>query len=80
MMLIFVFILQVIVCGQALSHTVNFTMRDLLLHWPGDKARLSLLTDGKAMSDCLSRNKIILSFVIHILFCAIDNNYYRLVD
>ena len=39
---------RVVVCGQALSHCVNFTVRDLVAHWPEDaasRARIVLLTD-----------------------------------
>eukprot|EP00658_Telonema_sp_P-2_P038354 TRINITY_DN2753_c0_g1_i9.p1 TRINITY_DN2753_c0_g1~~TRINITY_DN2753_c0_g1_i9.p1 ORF type:complete len:298 (+),score=65.56 TRINITY_DN2753_c0_g1_i9:153-1046(+) len=36
----------VVVCGQAKSHCVNYTMRDLLAGWEGDPARLVLLSDG----------------------------------
>ena len=40
--------IQLLVCGQALSHCVNFTFSDLLDEWPADKrARLVLLTDGR---------------------------------
>jgi hypothetical protein len=38
---------QLIVCGQALSHCVNFTFCDILDTWPeAERARLVLLTDG----------------------------------
>ena len=38
---------QVLVCGEAKSHCVNFTMRDLLGAWPaGRAADLVLLQDG----------------------------------
>ena len=37
---------RVIVCGQALSHCVNFTVRDLVEHWPEDqRARIVVLED-----------------------------------
>lgn len=37
---------RVIVCGQALSHCVAFTMRDLVERWPNNQLRkLVLLTD-----------------------------------
>jgi len=37
---------RVLVCGQALSHCVNFTMRDIVKHWPdGEFGRLCVLTD-----------------------------------
>ena len=42
--------IQLLVCGQALSHCVNFTFSDLLDEWPADKrARLVLLTDGRCI-------------------------------
>lgn len=43
-------VVQVLVCGQAMSHTVNYTLQDLTHHWPGDKKRLVLLKDGKSCS------------------------------
>lgn len=37
---------RVIICGQALSHCVAFTTRDLVNHWPeGERQKLVLLTD-----------------------------------
>ena len=37
---------RVVVCGQALSHCVAFTMRDLVAKWPAaEAAKLVLLTD-----------------------------------
>mmetsp|Transcript_20476 Transcript_20476/g.46483 ORF Transcript_20476/g.46483 Transcript_20476/m.46483 type:complete len:286 (-) Transcript_20476:151-1008(-) len=37
---------RVLICGQALSHCVNFTMRDIAKKWPdGEMERLCLLTD-----------------------------------
>ncbi|EQC37429.1 hypothetical protein SDRG_05032 [Saprolegnia diclina VS20] len=36
----------VAVCGQALSHCVNFTVRDLVQHWPAGRASdIAILTD-----------------------------------
>ena len=38
---------QVLVCGEAKSHCVNFTLRDLLTAWPaGRVADLVLLNDA----------------------------------
>jgi nicotinamidase/pyrazinamidase len=34
-----------IICGQALSHCVNFTARDIEKHWVGNKDRIILLKD-----------------------------------
>jgi nicotinamidase/pyrazinamidase len=36
---------KLIICGQALSHCVNFTTRDIVSRWAGNKADLILLTD-----------------------------------
>lgn len=37
---------KVVICGQALSHCVNFTTRDLVKYWPVDKrAQLVILKD-----------------------------------
>jgi len=37
---------QIVVCGQALSHCVNFTVRDLVDHWRSDPSRILLMRDG----------------------------------
>jgi len=37
---------RVLVCGQAMSHCVNYTMRDLIDHWGKDLSKLVLLKDG----------------------------------
>jgi nicotinamidase-related amidase len=38
---------QLIVCGQAMSHCVNYTLRDIIQHWPKDRiSKITLLTDG----------------------------------
>jgi nicotinamidase/pyrazinamidase len=37
---------QLVVCGQALSHCVNFTVRDLIAHWRSDTSRIHLMRDG----------------------------------
>lgn len=39
-------ILQLIVCGQALSHCVNYTLDDIMRHWQGDLSKIVLLEDG----------------------------------
>lgn len=37
---------RLLVCGQAMSHCVNFTLRNLMEHWPKDKySNVTLLTD-----------------------------------
>ncbi len=37
---------KLIVCGQALSHCVNFTVRDIVKHCPIDeRGKISILTD-----------------------------------
>lgn len=37
---------RLIVCGQAMSHCVNYTMRDIVNHWPKNEAsKIELLTD-----------------------------------
>jgi nicotinamidase/pyrazinamidase len=37
---------RLLVCGQAMSHCVNFTLRDVAKHWPSDKlSNITLLTD-----------------------------------
>lgn len=42
-----IILLQLIVCGQALSHCVQYTVRDILKHWTKDKRQIYLLVDGK---------------------------------
>jgi nicotinamidase/pyrazinamidase len=37
---------RVIVCGQALSHCVNFTVRDIVDNWNRDNSDIIVLTDG----------------------------------
>ncbi len=42
---------KLLVCGQALSHCVNYTVRDLLSHWmPRNAGDITLLIDGKNLS------------------------------
>ena len=36
---------QVLICGEAKSHCVNYTMRDLLANWTSDPDRLVLMED-----------------------------------
>lgn len=37
---------RLLVCGQAMSHCVNYTLRDIVNHWPRNSmAKISLLTD-----------------------------------
>ncbi len=53
--LFLVFVRKLLVCGQALSHCVNFTFTDILETWPADlKKNLVLLTDGTSHSLSLS--------------------------
>lgn len=37
---------QLVVCGQALSHCVNFTVRDIVDNWRGDNSKIVILKDG----------------------------------
>lgn len=37
---------RLIVCGQAMSHCVNYTLRDIVQHWPKDERnKITLLKD-----------------------------------
>lgn len=37
---------QLIVCGQAMSHCVNYTVRDIVENWPKDEMnKITLLSD-----------------------------------
>jgi nicotinamidase/pyrazinamidase len=37
---------RLIVCGQAMSHCVNYTVRDIVNHWPeSERSKIELLTD-----------------------------------
>lgn len=37
---------RLLVCGQALSHCVNFTVRDIVEHWPpGETSKITILRD-----------------------------------
>lgn len=38
---------KLLICGQASSHCVKFTVEDLLKYWPGeDRSKLTILEDG----------------------------------
>ena len=38
---------KLIVCGQAMSHCVNYTLRDIVARWPENcRSHITLLTDG----------------------------------
>eukprot|EP00600_Ochromonadales_sp_CCMP1393_P010544 CAMPEP_0175007414 /NCGR_PEP_ID=MMETSP0005-20121125/6394_1 /TAXON_ID=420556 /ORGANISM="Ochromonas sp., Strain CCMP1393" /LENGTH=945 /DNA_ID=CAMNT_0016262845 /DNA_START=27 /DNA_END=2864 /DNA_ORIENTATION=+ len=37
---------KLLICGQAMSHCVNYTTRDLITNWDKDPSSLVLLTDG----------------------------------
>lgn len=40
---------KVVVCGQAMSHCVNYTTRDILREWdPRNTSDIIILTDGKS--------------------------------
>lgn len=39
---------KLVICGQALSHCVNFTTRDILAHWRGNASDIIVLTDGSS--------------------------------
>ena len=37
---------KLVICGQALSHCVNYTVRDIVEHWPKDEMdKLTILAD-----------------------------------
>ena len=37
---------KLVMCGQALSHCVNYTVRDIVDHWPQDEMdKLTILSD-----------------------------------
>jgi len=40
---------RIIVCGQQLSHAVNFTVRDLVSNWSGDPSRICICLDGRVL-------------------------------
>ena len=40
-------LLQLLICGQAMSHCVNYTTRDIMDHWDKAMGALVVLTDGK---------------------------------
>lgn len=42
---------KVLVCGQAMSHCVNYTTRDILRDWdPRNTSDIIILTDGRCRS------------------------------
>ena len=59
---------QLIICGQAMSHAVNATLRDLVNHWRGDKGKLEFLQDGTLTITFLivtaKLSKLILNYLI----------------
>jgi nicotinamidase-related amidase len=39
---------RLLICGQARSHCVNYTVRDLVEHWPNERySEIMVLSDGK---------------------------------
>ncbi len=42
-----IFILQLIICGEALSHCVNYTLRDIITLTPSAGKKITLLRDCK---------------------------------
>lgn len=53
-----------LICGQALSHCVNYTTRDIIDHWDKSPASLVLLTDGNEPAS-------------HHLLVLIDRHYHK---
>ena len=47
---------KVVICGQALSHCVNFTMRDILSNWTKSPSQLILLSDGSSAVQGFEQN------------------------
>ena len=47
---------KVVICGQALSHCVNYTMRDILANWTKSPSQLILLTDGSSAVPSFEEN------------------------
>lgn len=39
---------QLVVCGQALSHCVNFTVRDIVDNWRGENSKIVVLEDASS--------------------------------
>lgn len=37
---------RLLICGQAMSHCVNYTTRDIIKYWDRDLSKLVLLTDA----------------------------------
>ena len=69
-------------CGQALSHCVNFTFRDIVKHWKGDLSRLELLEDGRAlqMSNIFCSLKAVFEMLGGSCVTGFDNVGKRLID
>jgi hypothetical protein len=42
----FVPAVQLLICGQAMSHCVNYTTRDIIEHWDRSMSGVVVLTDG----------------------------------
>jgi hypothetical protein len=57
------YFIQLLICGQALSHCVNYSTLDLINHWePREFSDLYIVTDGKNMRACTSSNLKLLFF------------------
>lgn len=51
---------QLIVCGQALSHCVNYSTRDIVDNWKGDKSQIIVMKDG-ACNICILCARLVFS-------------------
>lgn len=63
---------QLMVCGQALSHCVNFTVRDIVDNWRGENSKIVLLADGLPSLH-------LLYFVIHVIILLLCYVLYSLL-
>lgn len=65
---------KLIVCGEALSHCVAFTTRDIVVDWPKDKlSNIYLLRDGK--SSLYHINNLHYVFVLKRALRLLDLNF-----
>jgi hypothetical protein len=66
---------QLVVCGQALSHCVNFTIRDIVDNWRGNNSNITILEDGKHILIL-----IVVIYFIDISFLFDGGYYYGCCD
>jgi hypothetical protein len=60
---------KLLVCGQALSHCVNYTTRDIIDHWDKDFSNIVVLTDGTQVFVAISLSGLFILFFNVVFKC-----------